>query len=151
MFVSPTAHRPGNQTALWESSWQPHPPPEVSPEEDTRQMRSCFGFASPALTITWMMSLSLWSSLPSSPQLSALPIFPPPSASLFQDIQPSCLLIIYAECCRHLSTPPGPCRHSLSKTQGDAGQGPPLSGLYLSSTPSTARFPHPALKQGVHR
>lgn len=28
VFVSPKAHGPGTQTALWESSWQPHPPPE---------------------------------------------------------------------------------------------------------------------------
>lgn len=37
MFVSPKAHGPGTQTALWESSWQPHPPPEVSPQEDRYQ------------------------------------------------------------------------------------------------------------------
>lgn len=54
--VSPSAHGLGSWATLWERSWQPHPWPVVSPQEENRWMRSCLGFASPAVPTTWMMS-----------------------------------------------------------------------------------------------
>lgn len=47
-------------------------------------------FASLAVTITWMVSPSLWPSLLiHSPQLSALPVFLPPSGPLFHHNRPA--------------------------------------------------------------
>lgn len=112
--------------------------PVVPLQEGIRWMRSCPG-------ITWIMSLSLWSSLPTHcPQLSVLPAFHhhQPHYSTMHNLPESCL---------NPPPTPAPRRHFLP---GPRRCRPDLStfwSLLLLDAP-IARSPGPAVIQGVcHR